>query len=143
MIDVTNRPDVAVRLITIKFLFRHFLYLLGFPLRRTQITAVSFVIRANEFFFVHQLCGNLPLELIEIFRKPLAENLKTAMPDPEILNPVSPIANRLALDDRRDVAFTLPQKPGPDSIRPKNNSKLNPLTFSDPEPAVDDEPRRR
>jgi len=25
MVDVTNRPYVAVRLITIKFLFRHFL----------------------------------------------------------------------------------------------------------------------
>jgi len=75
------------------FSFAIILYLLGFQLRRKQIIAVSFVIRANEFFFVHQFSGNLSLELIEIFGKPLAEDLKTAMPDPEILNPISPIAN--------------------------------------------------
>jgi len=84
----------------------------------------------------------VPLELIEIFRKPLAENLKTAMPTPEIPDSVPPIAYRLAIHFGNDVAFTSPQKPCPEPIRPKNNPKLDPFTFPNPEPAVDDEPRR-
>jgi hypothetical protein len=106
----------------------------------------TFVIGANEFLFFHQFVDNLPVELRETFRKPLAENFETAMPAPEIQNPVLPIAfssrQRLALHFGSDVTVRLPQKPCPDSIPPKNNCKLGPLTFSDPEPAVDDEPRR-
>jgi hypothetical protein len=47
-------------------------------------------------FFLHQFSGNLPLELAEIFRIPFAENLKAAMANPEIQNPVPALANRLA-----------------------------------------------
>jgi hypothetical protein len=143
MVNVTNRPYVAVRLIPIKLFFRHILYLLGFQLRRNQIVTVSFVIRANELFFLYQFPGNLPVELTEIFRKPLAENLKAAMSTPKIQNSESAIANRLALHVGSDVTLSPPQKLSPNSIRPKNNFKLSPLTFPDPEPAVDDEPRRR
>src|ERR1700685_3113473 len=64
------------------------------------------------------------------------------MPGPKILDSVPPIVDRLAFHLGRDVARPLPQKPRPDSIRPKNISKLNPLALSGPEPAVDDEPRR-
>src|SRR6202041_1165208 len=100
------------------------------------------VIRANEFLLLHQFPGNLPLELIEILRITLSENLKTPMPAPEIPNPVPPIADRLAIHFGCDVTFTRSQEPRPDSFRAKNISKLDPLAFSDPEPAVDDEPRR-
>src|SRR3984957_13002932 len=64
------------------------------------------------------------------------------MPAPEIPNPVPPIADRLAIHFGCDVTFTRSQEPRPDSFRAKNISKLDPLAFSDPEPAVDDEPRR-
>jgi len=57
---------------------------------------------------------------------------------PEIQNPVPALANQLALHFGSNVTWG----PPPDSIRPKNHSKLNPFTFSDPEPAVDNEPRR-
>jgi hypothetical protein len=46
---------------------------------------------------LHQFPGNLPLEPAEIFRIPFAENLKAAMANPEIQNPVPALANRLAL----------------------------------------------
>ena len=44
----------------------------------------GFVIRANEFLLFYEFVDNLPIELREIFGKPLAENFKTAMPAPEI-----------------------------------------------------------
>ena len=106
----------------------------------------SFVIRANEFLFFHQFVDNLPIELRETFRKPFAENFKTAMPAPEIQNSVprsvSSLRWRLAFRFGSDVICRLPQKPCPDSVPPKYRLKLSPLTFSDPEPAVDDEPQR-
>jgi hypothetical protein len=46
---------------------------------------------------LHQFPGNLPLEPAEIFRIPFAENLKAAMANPEIQNPVPALTNRLAL----------------------------------------------
>jgi len=103
---------------------------------------VGFVIRANEFLFINQSVNHSPIELREIFRVTFAENFKSTMPTPEIPHPVPPIANRLIFHFGRDVSFSLPQKPRPDSVPAKNNFKLGPLTFSDPEPAVDDEPRR-
>src|ERR1700722_19903918 len=106
------------------------------------LVTVSFVIRANEFLFLNQFVDNLPIELRETFREPPAEYFKPAMPSPEIPHPVPPIANRLKLHCGRDVTFSLPQKPCPDSILPEHCFKLDPLTFPDPEPAVDDEPRR-
>ena len=106
----------------------------------------SFVIRTNEFLFFDQFVDNLPVELCETLREPLAENFKTAMPVPEIQNSVrrsvSSLRRRLAFRFGSDVICRLPQKPCPDSVSPKDRLKLSPLTFSDPEPAVDDEPRR-
>ena len=93
-------------------------------------------------FFLYQFASNLPVELIEIFRKPFAENLEAAMPTPEIPNPESSIANRLARHFGNDVTSGSPQELRPGSILPKDNLKLRPLSFSDPEPAVDHEPRR-
>ena len=93
--------------------------------------------------FLNEFLDDLPIELHEVLRKLLAEDFETAMPNPKIPNSVSPINNGLAIHFRSDVTFSSPQKPSPNSIQPENNSKLNPLTFSDPEPAVDNEPRRR
>jgi hypothetical protein len=92
--------------------------------------------------FFHQFVDNLSIEPHEIFRKSFAKPLKPAMPTPEVPHSIPPIAARLAFHFCRDVALSLPQKPGPDSLSPKNIYKLNPLTFSDPEPAVDNEPQR-
>src|ERR1700722_15849708 len=107
---------------------------------------VGVVIRADEFLLFHQFVDNLPVELRETFRKSLAENFKTAMPAPEIQNPVPRSASCLGLclafHFSSDVTFRLPQKPCPDSVPPEYRLKLSPFTFSDPEPAVDDEPRR-
>jgi hypothetical protein len=83
-------------------------YLLGFQLRRNQIIAVGFVIRANGLFLLHQFLGNLPLEPAEIFRIPFAENLKAAMANPEIPNPVPALANRLALYFGSEVILGTP-----------------------------------
>jgi hypothetical protein len=67
----------------------------------------SFVIRANEFLFFHQFADDLPIELRETFRKPFAENFKTAMPVPEIQNSVprsvSSLRRRLAVRFGSDV----------------------------------------
>jgi hypothetical protein len=83
------------------------------------------------------------IELSEIFRKPLSENLEPAMSAPKIPNLVTSVTYRLALELGSDVTFSRPQESWPNPAQPKNNFKLSPLTFSDPEPAVDDEPRRR
>jgi hypothetical protein len=64
------------------------------------------------------------------------------MPFPEIPHPVSPIVDRLAFHFGPEVTLSLPQKPRPDSVSPKNIYKLNSLRIPDPEPAVDDEPLR-
>src|SRR5208337_4251235 len=68
------------------------------------------------------------------------------MPLPEIPHSIPPIApslrQRLVLHVRSDETFSPPQKPRPDAIRPKHSFKLGPLPCPDPEPAVDDEPRR-
>src|SRR5204862_591271 len=85
---------------------------------------------------------NLPIELGETFCKPLAEHLKHAMPTPEVPHPVLPVGPRLALHFRRDETFSLPQKARPETIWPEHPFKLDSLAFSDPEPAVEDEPRR-
>jgi len=109
-----------------------------------SLVPVSFVVRADEFLSLDQLVNNLPIEPRKVFREALAENLKPAMPTPEIPHPVPRIVpgRRLALHIRDDVTFGPLQKPCPDSIPPKHRFKLGPLTLSDPEPAVDDEPRR-
>src|SRR5450432_941814 len=85
-------------------------------LRRNQIIPVGLVIRANEFLLLHQFADNLPIELRETFREALTENLKPAMPSPEIPHPVPPIAYRLAFHVSRDVTLSLPQKACPDSM---------------------------
>jgi hypothetical protein len=107
------------------------------------LVAVGFVIRADEFLLLNEFVDDMPIELSEIFRKPLAKNLKPAMPAPKIPNPVTSVTYRLALELGSDATFSPPQEACPNPARTKNNFKLSPLTFSDPEPAVDDEPRRR
>jgi hypothetical protein len=64
------------------------------------------------------------------------------MPPPEVPHPIPAIASRFALNLGSDETFRSPEKPGPDSIGDKNNFELGPLTFSNPELAVDDEPLR-
>jgi hypothetical protein len=59
-------------------------------------------------FLLHQFPGNLPLEPAEIFRIPFAENLKAAMANPEIQNPVPALANRLALYFGSEVTLGTP-----------------------------------
>jgi hypothetical protein len=103
---------------------------------------VGFVIRANKSLLLDESFDDLSIELREIVREALAENLKPAMPLPKIPNPVLAIGNGLAFYFSCDITFRPPQEPNPNSVRSKNISKLDPLPFSDPEPAVDDEPRR-
>jgi hypothetical protein len=64
------------------------------------------------------------------------------MPAPEIPHSIPAILDRFAIDFGCDVALSPPQKTRPNPIRANHLFKLNPLTFPDPEPAVDDEPRR-
>src|ERR1700722_18873746 len=111
-------------------------------LRRNQIIPVGLVIRANEFLLLHQFIDNLPIKLRETLREALTENFKPAMPTPEIPHPVPPIVHRFAFQTGSDVTLSLPQKPCPDSVCPEHCFKFSPPNFSDPEPAVDDEPRR-
>jgi hypothetical protein len=63
------------------------------------------------------------------------------MSTPAVQNAVprsaSSLGQRLAFHFGSDVTFSLPQKPCPDSVPPKYPLKFRPLTFSDPEPAVD------
>jgi hypothetical protein len=104
--------------------------------------SLSLVIRANEFLLLDQFFHNLLVEPRESLRISLAKSFKLAMPTPEIPHSIPPIALGLTLHFRCDVASSLLQKPGPDSLSPKNVYKLNSLTLANPEPAVDDEPRR-
>jgi hypothetical protein len=142
MVYVTNRPHVAVRLISIKFLFRHFSISSASNYAGTKSSPSALVIRANEFLFFNELLDDPPIELSEIFRKTLAENFETAMPTPEIPNSVSSFARRLALHFGSDIPFGSSKKSRPEPVHAKNDSKFRSLTFSNPEPAVDDEPRR-
>ncbi len=75
-----------------------------------------------------------------------AKDFKLAMPAPEIphsipLNALS-LARQFALDFGVAIALGLSQKSRPNALSSENTYKLNSLTLSDPEPAVDDEPRR-
>jgi len=103
--------------------------------------SVSLVIGANEFLLLDQVCHNFPIESRAIFRIWLAKPFKLAMPTAEVAHPIAP--NALALQSGLDAAWGLPQKPPPDSLSPKNVGQLNSLPCSNPEPSVDDEPRRR
>jgi hypothetical protein len=114
----------------------------GRNLRNLEIRPISFVKGPNKFLLLDQFFDDLAVEFCEVFRIALAENLEPAVPTPEIPHPIPPIAFGLAPHFRHDVALGLPQKPRPDSLSPKHIYKLNPLTFANPEPAVDDEPRR-
>jgi hypothetical protein len=112
MIDVPDRPHIAVRLIPLKFFLRHFLAS-SYELL-TQIL-IGFVIRTEEFFLLYKLVNNLPIELRKPLRKALAKNLEPPMPGPdvtmpipEVTHPVLPIVNRLTLHFGRDVVFGLP-----------------------------------
>jgi len=67
------------------------IYLLG--LITPKIITVSLVIGADELLFLNQVGENPPIKLREVFRKPLAEDFKPAMPTPEISNPVPTFAN--------------------------------------------------
>jgi hypothetical protein len=69
---------------------------------------MGFVVRTNEFLPLNEFVDNLPIELLKIFQKPLAKDFKTAMPAPQIPNPVPPIARRLALHFGSDVTSILP-----------------------------------
>jgi hypothetical protein len=81
--------------------------------RRTYATSlfllvvVSLVIRADEFLLLNEFVDNMPIKLSEIFRKPLAENFKPAVPTPEIPDPVPALANRLTLHFGSDITLTL------------------------------------
>jgi hypothetical protein len=57
---------------------------------------------------LHQFPGNLLLEPAAIFRIPLPENLKGAMANPGIQNPVPALANRLALYFGSEVTLGTP-----------------------------------
>src|SRR5882724_716050 len=100
MVNVTNRPHVAVRLIPLKFFFRHFL---SAPqsLRRDQIVSVTtlVVVSTDDFkpacdSFTHQQ----RLESLHFICEPRPENLELVMRPPHIQNPVLPFRRGLTPD---------------------------------------------
>src|SRR2546423_14083069 len=93
----------------------------------------AFVVSADELLSFDQIVNNLSVELRELFRIAFAKNFKPAMPYPEVPHSITSIA-RFTVHFCCDVSWSLSQKPGPDSIRPKNCFKLGSFTFSDPEP---------
>jgi hypothetical protein len=52
---------------------------------------LSLVVRAEKFLSFDQFLDYLPIKLREALREAFAENLKPAMPAPEVSHPVPPI----------------------------------------------------
>src|SRR5260370_40499185 len=94
MVNVTNRPYVAVRLCPLKFFFRHFSFLCSAsvpPVTTSNqygivfFAAKLFVVRTQELLFLNQSIGKNPASKALVLRpKPRAKILKASMPGPEI-----------------------------------------------------------
>jgi hypothetical protein len=93
MVNVTNRPYVAVRLITIKFFLRHFPFFLcsaGVPpataLNQYRILFFAtglFVIRAQKLLFLNQSIGKNPVsETLVVRLKLRTKTFKVSVPSP-------------------------------------------------------------
>jgi hypothetical protein len=116
---VTNRPNVAVRLIPLKFFFRHFL---SAPrsLRRDQIVSVTTlaVVSTDD---LKPACNSLAyqqrLESLYLSSEPRPEDLELVMRPPRIQNPVSPFRQGLAPYFRPRISHSPPEQFAPDSRR--------------------------
>jgi hypothetical protein len=89
MVNMTNRPYVAVRLCPFKFFFRHFSFLCSAsvpPVTTSNqygivfFAAKLFVVRTQELLFLNQSIGKNPTSEALVLRpKPRAKILKTSI----------------------------------------------------------------
>jgi len=149
MIDVSDRPYIAVRLITLKFLFRHnsALFAPSFSLlAQNQIFFAStlklLIVGAEELLSFNQPLGSNPLlKLLELFLKPSSENFEVPMPAPKIFNPVLRRFSRFAPTLGGEISIGPAKQPRPSSTDSENSFELFPPAIRNPESSINHEPR--